>query len=127
MRNVVLDASALLAMLNDEPGAERVAAVIERAVVSSVNFSEVVATLAEYGMEDEVIEKALVGLGLDVVAFDRDSAWTAGLLRPVTRHLGLSLGDRACLATGIRHGIPVFTTDRRWSELELGVAVELAR
>ena len=127
MSEVVLDASALLALLNAEPGAEKVAAVLSGAVVSAVNLSEVAAKLAEAGMPEASIRKALDGLALEVVPFDREQAYATGQLRPLTRPLGLSLGDRACLALAQQLGLPAVTTDADWANLELGIDVQLVR
>jgi len=124
---IVLDASALLALLNREPGHEEVARTIPQAVVSTVNLSEVVAKLVESDMLGEAIHEALDGLALEVHAFERNLAYEAGLLRTATRSRGLSLGDRACLALGRRLNLPVLTTDRAWEGLEVGVEVRLAR
>jgi ribonuclease VapC len=124
----VLDASCLLALLNHEPGAHIVAEAIGGgAPVSAVNFSEVVAKLAERGVAESVIRNSLETLGLEVVAFDSDLAYVAGLLRPHTRKAGLSFGDRACLALARRRGTEVLTADRTWSDLGLDVAVRLIR
>jgi PIN domain nuclease of toxin-antitoxin system len=124
---VVLDASALLALLNAEPGAARVAAVLPQAVVSSVNLSEVVAKLADIGMPEAEIHAALDGLGLDVVPFDESQAYRAGMLRPASRALGLSLGDRAGLALAMELGCPVLTTDQQWQALAAPAVVEVVR
>jgi len=114
---IVLDASALLALLNSEPGAEVVAAVVTRAVTSAVNFSEVVTKLADSGMPEDTIRLVLAGLGLEVMAFDAEQGMTAGLLRVKTRTMGLSLGDRACLALGIFLKLPVLTADQTWIDV----------
>jgi PIN domain nuclease of toxin-antitoxin system len=128
MSEPVLDASALLAWLNGEPGTDPVAeALAAGAVISSVNLSEVVAKLADVGGVESEIREALTPLGLDVRTFDRDDAFEAGILRPATRKLGLSLGDRACLALGLRLAQPVMTADRSWANLEIGVEVVLIR
>ena len=128
MSEVVLDASALLALLNEEPGAEEVEKTIPGAVIGAVNLSEVVAKLAEGGMPEAAIQAALAGLELDVVPFDGPLAYRAGLLRVSTRSLfGLSFGDRACIALGLQRGAPVLTTDRRWKELSLGVEIRAVR
>ena len=95
---IVLDASALLAMLNGERGADRVAAMLPGAVIGAVNLSEVVAKLAERGMLAHSIRAALEALDLDVHPFDPEMAFAAGELRRTTRRRGLSFGDRACLA-----------------------------
>ena len=123
----VLDASALLAMLNDEPGGERVADMLPQVQISAVNLSEVVAKLAEHGMPEPAIHSALEGLGLKVIDLDRALAYRAGMLRPPTKALGLSLGDRACLALGLQSDAPVVTADRVWSELELRIDVLVIR
>ena len=124
---VVLDASGLLSLLNSEPGAAAVRDMLPHAVMSAVNLSEVISKLAGEGIPKSDIEEALDGLDLEVVPFDFDQAYSAGLLSPMTRSQGLSLGDRACIALGFRLGLPVLTADRVWSTLDLGVEVRLAR
>ena len=126
MSDVVLDASALLALLQDEPGAERVLESLPGALISSVNFSEVVAKLAELGMPETDIRLALT-LGLEVAPFDEALAVAAGTLRPATRSAGLSLGDRACLALARARSLPALTTDRAWQDLDVDAAVEVIR
>lgn len=126
-RVVVLDASALLAMLKSEPGAARVVALLPNAAVSAVNLSEVVAKLAEHGMPELAIRAALDGLNLRIHDFDEHAAVLAGLLRPSTKPLGLSLGDRACLALALDLGLPAVTTERVWANADVGVAVEVIR
>ena len=127
MSEAVLDASALLALLNSEPGAEKVAAVLSGAMISAVNLSEVVAKLAEVGMPEASIREALDGLALEVMPFDREQAYVAGHLRPLTRSAGLSLGDRACLGLAQRLGLPVVTTDSVWADLGLELDVQVVR
>jgi len=124
---VVLDASAVLVLLNGEPGMAVVAEVLPRAVIGAVNISEAVAILAEGSMPGPAIQEAIEGLRLDIVPFDAELALAAGLLRPLTRSAGLSLGDRACLALGMRLQLPVLTTDRIWAGLDLDVEVRLVR
>jgi len=124
---VVLDASAVLTILNEEPGMTVVVEVLPLAVIGAVNISEAVAKLADGGMPGPEIQEAIEGLGLDVVPFDAELALAAGLLRPLTRLAGLSLGDRACLALGMRLHVPVLTADRSWAGLDLDVEVRLLR
>jgi len=124
---VVLDASALLVLLHDEPGAAEVAEALEEAAVSAVNLSEVVAKLLDAGMPRDEAEDVLGGLGLDVRPFDADSAWAAGSLRARTKAAGLSLGDRACLALAKALGVPALTADRAWAKVPGGVEVKLLR
>ena len=124
---VVLDASALLALLHGEASADIVVASLPQAVMSAVNVSEVVAVLAGHGMPGEAVHRAIDGLALTVADFDAEQAYAAGLLRPATRASGLSLGDRACLSLAAHLELPVLTADRRWAELDLGLDVRLVR
>lgn len=128
MSQGVLDASALLALLNQERGSEGVAAIItDKAAMSTVNFSEVVAKLSNDGMPNEMIRDLLDSLELEVIDFDTELAYQAGLLRPLTKHAGLSLGDRACLALAQHLRLPALTTDRVWDTLSLGIPVQVIR
>jgi PIN domain nuclease of toxin-antitoxin system len=127
MRATVLDATAVLALLNDEPGAGKVASLLPQAVISAGNVAEVVGKLAEAGMPEETIKTVLGELGLTVIPFDEDLAFRTGLLRPATSDYGLSLGDRACLALGRHLHRPVFTADRMWKTLKLDVEVQMIR
>lgn len=128
MSKVVLDASALLALLNEELGSEHVAMLIaEGAAMSTVNLSEVVAKLSEAGMPEEAIHEALDALGITIVDFDSTFAYKAGLLRVATKKAGLSLGDRACLALAGQLDLPAVTTDRVWESLSLGITIQIAR
>jgi ribonuclease VapC len=112
----VLDASALLAYLGDEPGADAVEmAIADRATIGAVNLAEVLGSLAVAGHDPEEAR------------FDEDLALEAALLRPVTRHAGLSLGDRACLALARRLARPALTADAAWSGAVPDVDVVLIR
>jgi len=125
MPRAVLDASALLAVLYREPGSVIVEPYFAQAVVSSVNFSEVAAKLSDRGIDSQEVLKILSGLGLEVREFDTELALMAGALREVTRPLGLSLGDRACLALGIAEGAPILTTDRAWAGVPIETTAEV--
>lgn len=127
MNSVVLDASAILALLNNEAGSQGVAKALPGAVVSAVNLSEVVAKLTHASMPADAVREALAGLGLEVHVFDLQAAYSAGLLRSSTHHLGLSLGDRACIALGMQLGVPVLTADQRWKSLKLAVKIRVIR
>ena len=124
---VVLDSSALLCLLNDEAGAELVAAALPHAVISAVNLAEVVAKLRERGLSLHEVGEALAGLSLNVRPFAAAQAYEVGDLRPATRALGLSLGDRACLALAAELNLPALTADRDWRKLKLGVEVRMVR
>jgi len=125
----VLDASALLCLLKGERGAERVLSVLPRAMVSAVNLSEVYGKLADAGGSADRVAQAIGGLHLRVEPFDDDQAHRSGMLRPLTRSLGLSLGDRACLALAQHRGATALTTDRIWADLPdaIGTLVEVIR
>lgn len=125
----VLDASALLCLINGEPGCERVASVLSFAVISAVNLAEVASKLNELGADADSARALLAPLHLAVMPFDEAAAHATGALRMVTRGQGLSLGDRACLALAASRGATAMTTDKAWAEVGegLGVAVEMLR
>lgn len=125
----VLDASAVLAALLDEPGATRVGEALDAGVVSAVNLAEIAAALVRNGASDREARAVLKALALTVVPADEAMAIDAGLMRPITDRAGLSLGDRFCLALARRLGAPALTADRKWGEVAeaLGVEVELIR
>ena len=127
MAKVVVDASALLALLNSEQGAEEVAKALTGAVIGSVNLCEVIGKLAETGMKQEEIGRILFPLGLTIEVFDEAQAYTAGILRTATKNAGLSLGDRACLGLAKKLGVPVLTADRTWLDLSIGVKIMAIR
>jgi ribonuclease VapC len=128
----VIDASALLALLQDENGADEVVeAIADGAAISTVNLSEVLAKLAEHGQPAVValgsIHEAAEG-ALQIEPFTEDDAAQAADLRPRSKAQGLSFGDRACLALATRFAVPAVTADRDWQKLpDVGVAVKLIR
>lgn len=127
-RNWVLDASALLALLNEEPGSGYVAEAIEQgAVMGTVNLSEVVSKLAELGIPSEMVHEILGNLGISIVDFDQSLAYQAGLLRLRTKKASLSFGDRACLSLAENLQTPCLTADKAWADLELSIEIELIR
>ena len=123
----VLDASALLCLLNGEEGAERVAAIFEDAIISAVNCSEDLAKIVERGGSLAMVEATLDPLRLRIADFNGSQALRAGALRAVTRPFGLSFGDRACLALAATRGLIAITGDRAWSNLNVGVVIEVMR
>jgi PIN domain nuclease of toxin-antitoxin system len=125
--DIVLDASAVLALLQREAGADVVLQHLENAMISSVNLAELAARLADHGMPGTEIREIAEAIGVEVVSFDKNQAYTAASLRPITRAKGLSLGDRACLALAMERGAPALTADRAWTELDLGIDVRLIR
>ena len=127
MDEVVLDSSAILAIINDEPGAELVSSTLERAAINSVTLTEVVAKLADGGRDEDTVRGMVGELRMRVVPFDEEQAYRAGMLRPITRRFGLSLGDRACLALALSAMLPVLTADREWARVPIDVEVRLIR
>jgi ribonuclease VapC len=124
---VVLDASALLAYLRAEPGSEAVDGVLGAALITSVNWAEVLQKSLSAGVEAKGLRQELQALGLAVEPFSAGDADTAALLWPQTRNLGLSLADRACLSLALRLNLPVLTCDRIWAELTLPLRIQLLR
>ena len=124
----LLDASALLAYLQREPGFEAVReALREGAAISAVNLAEVAGKLKARGKDPERIVRRLLAMGLEVLPFTLEEALEAGALDPLTRPLGLSMGDRACLAAGKVRGLAVLTADRTWAGVVPGVDVVVVR
>ena len=121
----VLDASAVLALLQREPGAVQVDLV--GSVMNSVNFAEVVQKSVERGRAVDTLLQELTLLGLDVRPFGPEEAQLAGELIAVTRPYGLSLADRACLATAKHLGYVAVTADRNWTAPEHGATVRSIR
>jgi PIN domain nuclease of toxin-antitoxin system len=129
MSEVVLDASALLALLNNEPGAAKVAEVLGESRMSSVNLAEVVSHFIHAGMPAAEVDAMLHPLPVEIVAADQGLAHIAGRLRAVTASAGLSLGDRFCLALAKRDGLPAMTADKQWRTVAeaVGAKIQLIR
>jgi ribonuclease VapC len=127
MAKIVLDASALLAFVNREPGEEKVTAVLGEAMISAVNLCEVITKLALRNGSPHRVLTELTSAELDVVDFDRVLAEAAGQLAARTRGQGLSLGDRACLALARREGATALTADSAWRRIDLGIDIQFIR
>src|SRR6266446_6916846 len=125
--DIVADASAVIALLVGEPFTRFDPLRLPNASISAVNLSEVLARLQEIGMPESEVAIAVARLNLRVVAFDEPQAHATARLRSVTRHAGLSLGDRACLALGDRLGCPVVTAHRVWASLDVGIEIVVIR
>jgi ribonuclease VapC len=123
----VLDASALLAGIFQEAGMEAVARDGAGGVVSSVNYSEILAKLSDRRVALADAEHYLGRMELVEVPFDRQQAILAASFRAATRELGLSLGDRACLACAHSRRLPVLTSDKRLADAKVGVEIILIR
>jgi len=126
-RPAVLDASALLAFLQGEPGSGVVESALPGASISSVNWAEVLQKSLARDVVVAGLREDMEAMGLRLVPFGAEDAEATALLWPRTRSMGLSLADRACLALGMRLDGPVLTADRKWGEISLGVEVRLIR
>lgn len=123
----VLDASAVLALLHSEPGADVVEEALDHAAISTVNWSEVCQRWIAHDVDVSDLRADTEALGLQIVPFTVDDAEQAAELWSATRHLGLSLGDRACLGLARRLGQPALTADRAWLDVDLGVEIQTIR
>ena len=127
MSAIVFDSSVLIAILRQEPGSEVGEQSLNDALISTVNLAEVATYLARNSVPTETINDALATFPIEVVPFDREQGLIAGCLYPACKSLGLSLGDRACLALAKSKGLPVLTADKAWLKLEIGVDVKSIR
>ncbi len=126
-RGVVVDASAVLALLQGESFGKVDPELVVGACISTVNLSEVLTKLHAGALPGDEAEQAVANLDFRIVTFDEVHARNAARLWPATRRAGLSFGDRACLATAMLLGIPVLTADKSWAKLDIGASVVLIR
>jgi ribonuclease VapC len=124
-KKVVLDASAVLAYLQDESGSEKVDVVLSegRAIMSAVNYAEVVGKLLEAGLSESSVIVVMENLELQIEPLDDKQAWETGMLRMSTREFGLSLGDRACLALAHIKKLSIITADKQWDKLKTSIKI----
>lgn len=126
-KKIVVDASALLAAIHNEKGGDFVKSRIDHCVISTVNWSEVLQKLERADANVSKIEQGLKALGLSIVDFTEDDAKNCASLWLPSKKLGLSLADRACLATGLRLKSDVITADRVWNDLDINLEIHLIR
>lgn len=125
---VLFDSSALLVLIQEENGYKELENLVANAVISSVNLSEVISVLARSGVPKEQIIKVIDSSITDIIPFTTNEAVLAGELITSTKKLGLSLGDRACIATSILHGLKLYTSDLIWKNLNIeGLQLILVR
>jgi ribonuclease VapC len=124
---VILDASAMLALLQNEPGADTVLQLAKGSRLLSVNFCEVMQRIQAKGGIATLAEQAIDRLEIAVVPFDRPLARTAADLRERTKFMGASLADRGCLAFGLATGMPILSADQAWLKLDLGIDIRMIR
>lgn len=126
-KKVVLDASALLALINQEPGADVVEDHLPQAIMSSVNIAEVATVLQQIGIPIQEIKSLINSLIERILPFDNHHAFVTASLREKTKALGLSLGDRACLSLGKIEDALVVTADKTWGKLDLAIHIQVIR
>jgi ribonuclease VapC len=124
---LLLDASALLATLYNETGGDYVEQVLDTCIISSVNWSEVLQKINRSGGDINTVSRSLTALGLQIIDFTEQDAKLAASLFEDTKKLGLSLADRACLATGIRLNAKIVTADRIWREVACDLQMHFIR
>lgn len=124
----VLDASAVLALVHDEPGADEVTQALPGSRLSTVNLAEVVGKLIDADLDASQLRTLLITAGVTIEPFLAEDAELAGAMRALPGGRNLSLGDRCCLALTVRSDPPeVLTADRIWTELDLPIRVVLLR
>jgi PIN domain nuclease of toxin-antitoxin system len=124
---VVLDSSAVLAVIFDEPGGEAVVNLLQGGLLSTVNLTEIHTKLLQDGRRADVTWNRVRSMGLEVCFFSDEQARVAAELIGITKLFGLSLGDRACLALAIERKATVYTTDKVWKQLDLGIEIVAIR
>ena len=124
---MVLDASAILAYLQDETGSDVVRKHLDGGSICTVNWSEVLQKASHRGVDTSGMREDFAGIGMQFIPFDIVHAEIAGTLWQKARPFGLSLADRACLALGIQRQEPVLTADQAWRDLDLDAEIQLLR
>lgn len=126
--NIVLDASALLALIQEEQGAEVIKPLLKFSIMSTVNIAECLTALQRTGVSPQEALILITDIITTIVPFDIEQAGYVAELQSKVQHKGLSLGDRACIVLGIKLQVPIYTADRVWAELQLnGADIKLIR
>ena len=127
MSRFVFDTSAILAIIFEEPGADRALASIHNALITTVNITEALTRCLDKQLSIEAVETFLAAHAMEFVDFGHNLARAAAASRISTKPFGLSLGVRACLALAVREGATVMTADRTWANLDIGCKIEVIR
>lgn len=125
--NVALDSSAILAVVFNEPGGDKIVDLLNGGLLSSVNLAEVHTRLILRGIPRDFARSRVRTMGCEICLFDENQAHIAGELGAISHPYGLSVGDRACLALAIERKAKVYTADHMWRNLNLGIEVEVIR
>jgi ribonuclease VapC len=123
MSKYILDSSALLALINYEPGWENISKIVDNSSINTINLSEVIHKLYDLSLSELNINKIFQTLNFKIIKFDREMAFEAGKLKNQTKQFGLSLGDCACIATAIINKFDILTADKIWLKLDLPIKV----
>lgn len=126
-KKIVLDASAILALIQEEPGAEVIRPLLKQSMMSTVNVAETLTSLQKVDIDPEEGLEYMSLLVGEIVDFDIDQAMEAAILFPKVKHKGLSLGDRACLALGKKHQATIYTADKIWKDVKSELDIQLIR
>ena len=129
MKRILFDSSVIIAILRSERGYQNGEKHVDRGAISTVNWAEVSGFLGRNNAPKDIIQQTLAKYPLKVLPYEEDLVVPTGHLAAGRQHLGLSLGERACLATAIKYQLPVLTADRVWKKLEteLGLDIQLIR
>ena len=125
MSAIVFDSSVVIAILKQSRGFESAEKTLSDALISTINLAEVATYLARNSVPSDTIQEVLASFPIQVIPFEETLAIQTGCLYPSCKHLGLSLGDRACLALAISRKLPVLTADQVWSKLDLGIPIQV--
>jgi ribonuclease VapC len=124
---MILDASAVMAVVLDQPGAEKVVARLGESIISAANYSEALTSMLSKGISASSAETILDELKLRIEPVTASHARAAAMMWPITKTAGLSLGDRICLALALERGEEILTSDRAWATVDHGAKVTLIR
>ena len=128
MNKVILDSSALIALIKNEKGADIVEPLLGKVVMSTLNISEAAGILIDLGMTHEECKSSIEPYIDLIVPVDMEQSFEMAFLKKLTKHKGVSIGDRACIALGIKMALPIYTADKIWGNLGLeGAEIILIR
>ncbi|MDG1437117.1 MAG: type II toxin-antitoxin system VapC family toxin [Rickettsiaceae bacterium] len=122
---ILLDTSALIALLKKEPGYKKVDEVVAHSAISSVNLCELVSILAKNSIPENAIDDIINDIVPEIIPFCENLGVKAGKLSSFTKEYGLSLGDKACIATAEYYSMEVYTADKIWAKLENNISTKI--